>query len=83
MSEWQPIETAPKDITVLATDGTALYLVLWQDGEWVDIGDGSGWTDDVEPLSHWMPLPALPRLEPDRNDRNEREQTGLKGAGQG
>ena len=59
--EWQPIETAPKDGTVILT---------WTDG----LGDGAympmaynaagGWSEywgnsDLLP-THWMPLPPAP-----------------------
>ncbi len=53
---WQPIESAPRDVDVL----------LFADGEWaiamqVECGD---WLDNysvrILGATHWMPLPAPP-----------------------
>jgi hypothetical protein len=70
MSEWQPIDTAPKD-------GTPHLRGLWVNtstgdvwdidagyiddhGDFLDLfGDVLGW--DVEDYSHWMPLPEPPK----------------------
>lgn len=67
MTEWQPIETAPK------IEGDRL-LVAWPNRQaWVTIGFWSdeyhglkAWADDmtenpfVPQPTHWMPLPAPP-----------------------
>ncbi len=72
MSEWQPIETAPKDGTrVLAFDGSQIITVDYQEPSyigvnnhikieesWVQISD-SGRATDFYP-THWMPLPGPP-----------------------
>ena len=65
MSEWQPIETAPKDGTeVLVTafkynKPPARFVSIAQFSE-----DGNCWQDQepmpVHPPTHWMPLPAPP-----------------------
>ena len=61
MSEWQPIETAPKDGTsILAIDEDGFYFVV----EYAGVLEpyGHQWTDGgtlLEP-THWMPLPAPP-----------------------
>jgi hypothetical protein len=68
MSEWQPIETAPKDgfgkgiftgtkgPMVLVTDGTGPYIAFWNGRSWDD-GD---YHDDLGEMTHWMPLPEPP-----------------------
>ena len=70
MSEWQPIETAPRDGTeIIARMGTAtppycesMYFVPFDDDE----SDGMWhWTQDgdapaINKPTHWMPLPSPP-----------------------
>lgn len=74
MSEWQPIETAPKDRAILGWDGKHVNLVRWQvigesdrgyfacaaNGECLDFAEGSS-GDDFGVLTHWIPLPKGPR----------------------
>lgn len=75
MSEWQPIETVPKDGTEVdlwgtRADGTA---ERWCNARWTGDGVGAGWwgpwTDGFEcgipgrnslTLTHWMPVPRPP-----------------------
>lgn len=70
MSEWQPIETAPKDGQQLilfwyAFDGTSNMTVGWWDRArpWEGGGEGAGW---VTPHARqcwpamWHPLPEWP-----------------------
>ena len=71
MSEWQPIETAPKDGTwIYATDSKFRLACHWADapdnltGGWVidyrALLDCFYPTVDIK-LTHWMPLPDLPQ----------------------
>lgn len=64
MSEWQPIETAPKDGSLILTyDGCNSRVVEWwsEFKYWDYIGDGFYRSEfsDHDP-THWMPLPAPP-----------------------
>jgi hypothetical protein len=58
MSEWQPIDTAPRDGSkVLGCHGDSKYVVVvyWR---------GAGFTDGawpLIPLTHWQPLPDPPK----------------------
>lgn len=72
MSEWQPIETAPRDGSwVLLTGGDIDYgwdgenkppLVVGQyvNGGWQFAWYDSGHYGEYKHPSHWMPLPATP-----------------------
>lgn len=66
--QWQPIETAPKDGTVIVVrgnnhgwpeNGHHICIATWQYDCWIE---GSDWNDTSELtyLTHWMPLPAAP-----------------------
>lgn len=58
MSEWQEIETAPKDGTeILAWNGETCLCVVFHDGAWVENYD---YAELVEIPTHWMPLPKPP-----------------------
>lgn len=72
MTDWQPIETAPKDgkiIVWLADEGfpvIATWRVLdkgtddqWE-GFWIWEMD---YGDDFHDLTHWMPLPPSPQQQ--------------------
>ncbi len=67
MSEWQPIETAPRDgrqIMVWVANGNITPhcfapVSITSDSSWWD--DSTG--DQIEPIkgaTHWMPLPEPP-----------------------
>lgn len=68
MTQWQPIETAPKDGTIVLvfspTDGThsATFEVYWSKKCWNVAWNDCGRDGDVEiyNVTHWMPLPPAP-----------------------
>lgn len=67
MSEWQPIETAPRDgaeidLSVLSKDGVRFRApgVVWKSGVWRNVAERWVLWDDVIP-THWMPLPEPPK----------------------
>jgi hypothetical protein len=70
MTEWRPIETAPKDGTAILiwptkrefnqrNDNLISYVVRWNDREqgWIE-AEGEEY-DSFSP-THWMPLPEPP-----------------------
>lgn len=78
MSEWQPIETAPKDggDLLLWQPGAECSIVVgrWQSFTDADTGEQSSWwapadslisdvCGSLEDVSHWMPLPSPPQTE--------------------
>jgi len=76
MTEWQPIETAPKDgtdiiVMYIHIDTQCVHAAFWLEDE--DDPSETGWwtydwnevgrvlmTDDYAP-THWMPLPEGPK----------------------
>lgn len=78
MSNWQPMETAPKDGTQILVTRQGRYrletwIAYWYESEYIS---GKGWrTSDgefihwVEPdATHWHPLPPAPKEEPTREE---------------
>lgn len=71
MSEWQPIETAPRDGTaILVTDGQT-QRVAWTQHP-AEHGNVAAWTYYITRSgayvvimnpTHWMPLPSPPEVE--------------------
>lgn len=70
MSEWKPIDTAPKDGThvlvyrSLLGKSDCIVEAWWKADVFGDMCWGAnGWTyPDFSPPTHWMPLPAPPAL---------------------
>jgi len=79
MSEWQPIETAPRDGTVIVLYSKKIpyctnHMAV---GFWSEIPDSEfyvGWAigmsrgfvdmdEQVDEVTHWMPLPPPPPTE--------------------
>lgn len=72
MTDWKPIETAPKDKAILVCcDSGAVFAVRWgplADDEWVILGgsdmdyrDQQGRLMRKRVPTHWMPLPDPPK----------------------
>lgn len=66
MTEWQPIETASKDVTWIMLWRGVCIFARWYD--WVANGRvESGWSDNLvgkitdKFVTHWMPLPEPPK----------------------
>lgn len=62
MSEWRPIETAPKDGTLILLypmNGDGMISTGRWCEEYQNWPAGRGWFEQGE-VSHWMPLPAPP-----------------------
>lgn len=61
MSEWQTMETAPKDgrtvLTYVAGLGMGQMTLYFMDGYWREQANGMGLKIDP---THWMPLPPSP-----------------------
>jgi hypothetical protein len=78
MSDWQPIETAPRDgtsVLLWEQEATLRHDGIVICGSYVDFhgkapdGYHDGWFDDVSghyevKPTHWMPLPAKPDFQP-------------------
>lgn len=59
MIEWQPIETAPKDIgAIIGSNGQWVLAMRWAT-------NGMAWTSEYHRSAvvptHWMPLPNPPK----------------------
>ena len=67
MSEWQPIETAPRDGRGFLVncphveDGVS--MMMWDAKLFmlVSLFDGKPWVSGLERPTHWMPLPEAPK----------------------
>lgn len=61
MSEWQPIETAPKDGTIILLWYKAIghEMAFWNGKSWDD-GDFYDNLGSDADFTHWMPLPKAP-----------------------
>lgn len=72
MADWQPIETAPKDGSLILCFYANRYgqdrysLRYWAQGDWPPSGRTEGWCDQHRQLrkndpTHWTPLPNPPQ----------------------
>jgi hypothetical protein len=71
---WQPIETAPKDGSLIVLADYSGFRERGKDGMWIATGcwlapesdlEKGRWWDRIEYLytpTHWMPLPEPPML---------------------
>ena len=55
--QWQPIETAPKDGTVILLWNDRCELAFWNGRSW---DDGDFHDDLGHGFTHWQPLPTPP-----------------------
>ncbi len=64
MTNWQPIETAPKDgkwVLITEDSGTWMEVARWYKGSWCSYPFTIfGEAKDESPASHWTPLPDPP-----------------------
>ncbi len=63
MSDWQPIETAPKDGTQILgfADGRMAVVQWWEDFRYWSLVVCGAYADDGEWWpTHWQPLPEPP-----------------------
>lgn len=67
---WQPIDTAPKDGTVILAYVEGRLKDTWHDVIRYDV-DAMAWFSGITQVwpSHWMPLPAAPEPKEDDNDQ--------------
>jgi Protein of unknown function (DUF551) len=66
---WRPIETAPKDgtLVLLYVPGSAIMEIVFgrydidgDDGDWLMDWGNQGTVIDI-PVTHWMPMPEPPK----------------------
>lgn len=68
MSDWQPIETAPKGVDhkaclVWCADNRCTYTAWWNGESW-DYFCGGGEARVIDrDITHWMPLPEPPSVD--------------------
>jgi hypothetical protein len=65
---WQPIETAPKDGTVIIVygyknDRPNVQTHFYQTAAWVGNGYTNAANSWLKDVTHWMLLPAPPKME--------------------
>ena len=66
MSEWQPIETAPRDGTQFLVNcphvECGVSIMQWDDRLYMLVSafDGKPWLSRLSKPTHWTPLPAPP-----------------------
>ena len=63
VSPWRPISEPPEEIdyyAVLVEDGAFWQRYYWDGKEW----DGTWTNSGKHAITHWMPLPSLPEVEP-------------------
>lgn len=72
MSDWQLIDSAPKDgSSILVSDGSSMAVAKWDE---VSMGGREGWQvsfintdgmwtefEEFDNPTHWMSLPGLPK----------------------
>jgi hypothetical protein len=62
MSDWQTIESAPRDGTpILSWDGVRRVVIIWSTRDKGWFLDGADDRPDWTGVTHWMPLPEPPK----------------------
>lgn len=64
MTDWQPIETAPKDgswIIVTSTHNQYYRAAIMWDDYWQDCNEANHDSFMDKSATHWMPLPDPPK----------------------
>lgn len=69
MTEWLPIETAPKDgMLIILANARFSFVGRWAEQNYVGVGEPK-WVDDHDhgcpTPTHWMPFPALSEVHPE------------------
>lgn len=68
--DWQPIETAPKELPdvldfLLGLCNGKVYAIQWDDEDgWRDAVNHDGWDYANLSPTHWMPIPEAPHSTP-------------------
>ena len=67
MSDWQPIDTAPKDNTAFLVwvpgNRCTFSACRSSDGTLLEFFGGHGYSETLQTATHWMPMPEPPERQ--------------------